>query len=54
MSVSAWVAEMQDMGYNTILVFRNQGEEQSDDNDNIGRNNFFNLLFKQSISVIRC
>ena len=40
MSVSAWVAEMQDMPYNPVLVFKNQGEEQNDDNDNIGRDDF--------------
>ena len=31
---------MQDMAYSPILVFKNQGEEQNDDCDNIGRDDF--------------
>ena len=38
MSVSARVAEMQDMAGN--LNFQNQGEEQNDECDNIGRDDF--------------
>ena len=28
------------MPYNPVLVFKNQGERQNDDNDNIGRDDF--------------
>ena len=42
MSVSAWVAEMQDLAYNPVLVFKNQGDEQGDECDNIGR--FFTCI----------
>ena len=40
MSVSAWVAEMQDLAYNPVLVFKNQGDEQGDECDNIGKADF--------------
>ena len=49
MSVSAWVAEMQDIAYNPVLVFKNQGEEQSDDNDNIGRDDFLSTCFSNRV-----
>ena len=30
MSVSAWVAEMEDLEYNPVLVFKNQGDVQGE------------------------
>ena len=40
MCVSALFAEMQVTTYNPILFFKNQGEEQNDYCDNIGRDDF--------------
>ena len=39
-SVSAWVTEMKEMEYNRILIFKNQGEEQGDDCDDLAKNDF--------------
>ena len=39
-SVSAWVIEMKKMEYNPILIFKNQGEEQEDDCDDLAKNDF--------------
>ena len=39
-SVCAWVKELQALPYNPILVFKPQGEQQSDDMDDVGKNDF--------------
>ena len=39
-SVSAWVDELTHMTYNPVLVFKNQGIEQSKDLDNLSDNDF--------------
>ena len=49
MSVSAWVAEIQDLAYNPVLVFLNEGDEQGDEYDNLERQIFY-LHFKQNIN----
>ena len=39
-SISAWVTEMEEMEYNPILVFKNQGEEQGENCDDLGKDDF--------------
>ena len=40
-SVSAWVTEMQEMTHSSILVFKNQGDDdQSNDTNNLAKDDF--------------
>ena len=42
--VSAWVEEMKSLEYNPLLLFKQQGEEQSQATDNIGNRDFLLVL----------
>ena len=52
-SIAAWINEMQAMEYNPVLIFKNQGEPQAIDYDNLASNDFIFLflLFRLIIST---
>ena len=39
-SVTSWVYDMQSQPYNPIIIFKQQGQEQSDDVDNVAVTDF--------------
>ena len=43
-SVQAWVEECKTLDYNPIVVFKQQGNEQNDDTDDLGQNDFLLVI----------
>ena len=51
-SVCAWVKEFQTLPYNPIIIFKPQGETQSDKIDNIGKKKIFYSAYKPNFKEI--